>query len=336
MSTNSDPDAPDEQQDADAAPDDEDAGTTEQEQEHEQKSTSDTPTADVSSEASDEQAAAESDSDADADSPGDTEADSTAASADEEPSHPPAQFQAAITGGALKTALKTVSTLVDETRIHIDGSGLQMRAVDPANVGMTDLTVDAAAFESYAATAGLLGVDLERLEDIVKMANADDLVQVALDQESGKLVIHIDELEFTMACLDPDTIRAEPDIPDLDLPGEVIVEGDDIDRAVKAADMVSDHIKLGVDPDVEQFYVTARGDTDEVRLELEQEELVDLIPGAAGSLFSLDYLKDMNKAIPTNAEVTLELGEEFPLLLAYEFADGDGHVTQMLAPRIEE
>jgi proliferating cell nuclear antigen len=97
--------------------------------------------------------------------------------------------------------------------------------------------------------------------------------------------------------------------------------------------MVSDHIALGVDPDAEEFYVDAEGDTDDVHLELGREDLIDLTAGEARSLFSLDYLKDMNKAIPKDAEVTMELGEEFPVKLHFGFAEGDGHVTFMLAPR---
>ena len=57
--------------------------------------------------------------------------------------------------------------------------------------------------------------------------------------------------------------------------------------------------------------------------------------GAADSLFSLDYLKDMNKAIPSDAEVTIELGEEFPVKLHYQIAEGMGNITYMLAPRIQ-
>jgi len=99
--------------------------------------------------------------------------------------------------------------------------------------------------------------------------------------------------------------------------------------------MVSDHIALGVDATDEYFYVDAEGDTDDVHLELTEEDLIDLQAGDAHSLFSLDYLNDMNKAIPKDAEVTAELGEEFPVKLHFEIAEGLGHVTYMLAPRIQ-
>ncbi|WP_207586417.1 DNA polymerase sliding clamp [Halomontanus rarus] len=244
-------------------------------------------------------------------------------------------FKAIVSAETLSSTLDSVSVLVDECKIHLEEDGLQIRAVDPANVGMVDLSLEAAAFESYEADGGLIGVDLSRLEDIAGMAESGQLVQLELDEETRKLHIQIDGLEYTLALIDPDSIRQEPDIPDLDLPAEVILEGKDINRSVKAADMVSDHIALGVDDADEFFYVNAEGDTDDVHLELTLEDLIDLQVGPAHSLFSLDYLKDMNKAIPADAEVTLELGEEFPIKMHFSFAEGQGRVTYMLAPRIQ-
>jgi len=100
------------------------------------------------------------------------------------------------------------------------------------------------------------------------MADTGQLIQLELDEETRKLHIQIDGLEYTLALIDPDSIRQEPDIPDLDLPAEVVLEGKDVNRSVTAADMVSDHIALGVDKTDEFFYANAEGDTDDVHLEL--------------------------------------------------------------------
>ncbi|MGM0399206.1 MAG: DNA polymerase sliding clamp [Halobacteriota archaeon] len=244
-------------------------------------------------------------------------------------------FKAIVSADTLRTTLDSVSVLVDECKIHLNEAGLAIRAVDPANVGMVDLELDATAFESYEADGGLIGVNLTRLEDIAGMADAGQLVQLELDEETRKLHIKIDGLEYTLALIDPDSIRQEPDLPDLDLPARIVIEGRDIDRAVRAADMVSDHIALGVDASEELFYVDAEGDTDDVHLELGREDLIDLESGDAHSLFSLDYLKDMNKAIPKDGEVAVDLGEEFPVKMHFEIAEGLGQVTFMLAPRIQ-
>src|SRR6056297_3671858 len=198
-------------------------------------------------------------------------------------------FKAIVGASTFQDALDSVSVLVDECKIRLNEEELSIRAVDPANVGMVDLTLEAAAFESYEADGGVIGVNLARLEDIAGMANSGDLIHLELDEETRKLHIQIDGLSYTLALIDPDSIRQEPDIPDLDLAAEIVVEGADIDRAVTAADMVSDHIALGVDPDAEFFYVDAEGDTDDVHFELDTADLIGLQVGDAHSLFSLDY-----------------------------------------------
>jgi proliferating cell nuclear antigen len=248
-------------------------------------------------------------------------------------------FNAIVSAATLRDALDSVSVLVEECKVRLNDDGLAIRAVDPANVGMVDLVLDAAAFESYEADGGVIGVNLKRLEEIAKMANADDLVHLELNEETRKLHIQIDtadsRLSYTLALIDPDSIRKEPDIPDLDLPASIVLEGQQLDRGIKAADMVSDHISLRVDEDDETFHIEAEGDTDDVDLTLTRADLISLSAGPASSLFSLDYLKDMNKAIPKDAEVTVELGEEFPVKLHYQIAEGQGQITYMLAPRIQ-
>jgi proliferating cell nuclear antigen len=244
-------------------------------------------------------------------------------------------FSAIVRADTLQATLDSVGVLVEECKIHLDEGGIEIRAVDPANVGMVDLSLEADAFESYEADGGLIGVNLVRLADIAGMADSDQLVHLELDEETRKLHISIDGLEYTLALIDPESIREEPDLPDLDLPANIVIEGRDIDRAVTAADMVSDHIELGVDEGTETFYVSAEGDTDDVHLELDAGDLIDLVSGPASSLFSLDYLDDMNRAIPKDAEVTTELGEEFPVKLHFDIAEGEGSVTYMLAPRIQ-
>lgn len=244
-------------------------------------------------------------------------------------------FTAIVSSGTLLAALDSVSVLVDECKLRLDEDGVTIRAVDPANAGMVNLRLDTSAFESYESDGETIGVDLTRLEDIAGMANADDLIHLELDEKTRKLHIQIDGLEYTLALIDPDSIRQEPDLPDLDLSATIGIEGRDIDRAVTAADMVSDHIALGVDAEDEYFYVDAEGDTDDVHFELDHDELISLSAGDAHSLFSLDYLKEMNKAIPNDAEVSVELGEEFPVNLHFDIAAGDGSVTFVLAPRIQ-
>jgi proliferating cell nuclear antigen len=252
-------------------------------------------------------------------------------------------FKAIVGADTLRTVLDSVSALVEECRIHLNDDGITVRAVDAANVGMVHLHLDAEAFESYEADGGVIGVDLTRLNDIAGMADSGQSVSLVLDEETRKLEISIDGLEYTLALIDPDAIREEPDPPSLSLPAEIVLEAADFNRAVQAADMVSDHATLRVNAD-ETFVVEAAGDTDDVNLDLDREDLIDITvsatdgeeaPDAAASMFSMDYLNRVNKALPSGHEVTVRLGDEFPVKVEFPIAEGGGDVTYVIAPRIQ-
>jgi proliferating cell nuclear antigen len=104
---------------------------------------------------------------------------------------------------------------------------------------------------------------------------------------------------------------------------------------VKAADLVADHVRIRMEADDETFLIEAEGDIDAVALELGGDDIDIIAVGGANALFNLEYLKKMVRTVPKGTAVALELGEDFPLVLSYDLADGDGSVTRMLAPRIE-
>ena len=236
--------------------------------------------------------------------------------------------------------------LADEMKLHLDDSGLFGIVVDPANVGMVRNSLDRHALEHYSATGGVIGLNISRILDILGMGSKDDLVELTLDTETRKLHIQVGGLSYTLALIDPDSIRKEPEIPDdLDLPATMTVAFEDLKRGITAADMVSDHVRFRTGTSDEgklACYIEAEGDTDDVDLELTHKKLVaiDASPEDGNSLFSLDYFKDIVKPIPKDAEVRIELGEEFPIKLHYGHTEmGEdalaGDCTVMLAPRIQ-
>ena len=246
------------------------------------------------------------------------------------------QFEAAIEANRLQQVIEAAHAVVDECRVHLDTDGLIIRAVDPANVAMVDEHVSADAFETYDTDCGEVGIDLDRLSEVVGIADSgDDLVQFDLDAKTRKIDVQVNTIEYTLALIDPEAIRMEPDIPDLDLSASFSIGQDDFKRAIRAADMVSDHVWFRVDADEACFIAGAEGDTDDVELEVDGDDLENADLHEADSLFSLDYLKDLRKPIPKDTAVDVQLGKEFPVVLGFELADGAIDITYMLAPRIQ-
>ncbi|KAB2946648.1 MAG: DNA polymerase sliding clamp [Candidatus Methanoperedens nitroreducens] len=242
-------------------------------------------------------------------------------------------FKALIGAEKLKDSIESISTLVDEARFRLTSQGLSVKAVDPANVAMVSFELSKDAFESFDATEGELGIDLTKLIGVMEMAEKSDNIELELDEASHKLIVRMRGLAYTMSLLDPSSIRKEPKVPSLDLPAHIVIRGEDIKRAVKAAEKVSDYMSMGVKGDV--FFMEAEGDTDKVHVELGKSQLIDLQGTDAKSLFSLDYLSDMSKILGKSNEVNIDLGKDFPLKIRIKIAEGHGEVSYMLAPRVE-
>jgi len=233
--------------------------------------------------------------------------------------------------------LETLRSIVDEARIHFNDDGVTSTAADPASVAMIDEVLSAAHFESYDAGAVTIGVNLERFADVIDLGNTGDLARVRVDMESRKLWVDVaGKYHQRIALIDPDSIRKEPDIPDLDLPNEAVVEAGDFDDALGAVDLVTDHVKLGWDSDRELFVVQGLGDVDEAHVEFDFDDLVGGdFDDATASLYSMDYMEDLAKVMPSDAEVRIIFGEDFPAKLQYSSLEGDLNVTMILAPRIK-
>ena len=242
-------------------------------------------------------------------------------------------FKAVINAEALRDAIEAVSSLVDEVKFSLSEKGLELKAVDPANVAMVSLVVRPEAFDYFKVTPGEIGVDLVRLSDVLSMDDKGENVQLELDEENHKLKIGVGSLSYTLSLIDPTAIKKEPRIPELDLPAHVTLPGGELRRAVKAAEKVSDHVILGVSD--ESFYMEAKGDIDSLKLKIPSTELLGMKPGEARSLFSLDYLEDMSKAIGKATEVTLEMGIDYPLRVNFKLGQSID-ISYLLAPRIEQ
>ena len=242
-------------------------------------------------------------------------------------------FDSKITADTLRSIIDAVGILVDEAKIKVTKDGLGLKAVDPAHVAMVDLTIGKGAFDEFKGDEGEFGVDLEKLKDVLKLAGPDDEVHLKLDEKNNRLVVKIGNLTRRMSVVDVSNVT-DPKVPKLELPAKITLSVGELDRGIKASEAISDHVALVATP--EEFELVAEGDTDSVDLKLEKRMLGALeVKDKVRSLFSLDYFANMVKAAKSSQSLTIHLGSDYPVRLEFDIAKGNGHVTYLLAPRIE-
>ena len=242
-------------------------------------------------------------------------------------------FSAKVKSDVIKGIIDVASPLVNEVKFNITPKGMSLRAVDPAHVAMVDLQVNSKAFEEYKADEMELGVDLDKLSGIMKLANSGDMISLEFDEDTNRLVIKIGNLVRKMGLIDT---AGMPDskAPNLDLPAKIVVKASELTQGVRASEAVSDHLALSVDKDVFELY--AEGDTDTVNLKIPKDMLIELTSSNKHkSLFSIDYFSNMVKSVKGENPITITMGTDNPIKVDFDIADKKGHVSYLLAPRIE-
>jgi len=242
-------------------------------------------------------------------------------------------IDAIVTGDVLKSITKAMVALVSEARFHFTVDGLHSRAVDPANVAMVIVDVPKDSFEVYKVDEDkTIGVDVNRVYDISKSIKAGELVELKLEDESS-LRIKFGSVEYSVALIDPSAIRKEPKVPSLELPAKIVLNAGEFKKAITAADKISDHVVFKSDET--GFYIEAEGDVDRITFHMSEAELIEFNRAEARSMFSIEYLKEFVKVASTGDLLTIYLGNNYPVRLVFEVADGKVKVEYILAPRIE-
>ncbi len=242
-------------------------------------------------------------------------------------------LNAEIKSDVLKELVEIVGTIVDEVKINLDENGLSLKAVDPAHVAMVDLTLKSEGFESYEANETELGLNLNKIDQFLKLAGSGDIIKIVHDEEDNRLTMNVRNITQKMPLLDTAGMT-DPNVPSLDLPISLRIKGEHLLNGVKASENISDHISITANPD--GFEIFSEEDENEVEMSLGEDELEELSASEeVRSLFALDYFSDMVKCVSRDTILAIELGADYPIKIQFDFAEGNGNVRYLLAPRIE-
>lgn len=252
-----------------------------------------------------------------------------------------------------------ISGLIDEYRLHITENGWEIRVVDASNVWIADIRIPTTVFEQYDCSEDMkVGVNVDEWNDAIQ--NDSGQITYGFDT-SGDPQLSVGDTSVT--TIDPDSIRMEPDVSNLELDTTAVVE--DIELFTHFCNNTGSHIQISgsdegialhCEKDVSNDTLLLPDDNgSDVReytrdgysgslhdrvadMHESYETNEHLRSGIDVSLFSQDYLENAFKNLlvkhKRGVSYELELGTEFPLKL-HRRDDTDVEFTFMLAPRIQ-
>lgn len=236
---------------------------------------------------------------------------------------------------ALKAAIDSIVSLVEEGVFELKKDALHLRAMDPSKISMVSFTMPKSAFLEYNLEEERnLGINISQLSSVLSRGKRGEKAELTL--EEGRLVIKFFSAKHKRTFKIPlleigEGLQKEPPI---EFTHYVKIKADSFKEVLKDARLVSSHIKLFLDPN--NFVVDVKGDGGEVKAEFEKggEEIVDIkATKSAKATFPLEYLEDIVKASHSSSDIMINLETDKPLKIEY-LIEG-AKVVYYLAPRIE-
>lgn len=226
--------------------------------------------------------------------------------------------------------ISIISDLVIEVKININKEGMNIVAVDPANVAMIVFKLPATTFSQLEVQEETIGVNLENLKAVLRRCSANS--SLVLSTEDNLLIIEITDKikrKFTLTMLDLE--GKDKPIPNLEFNTKVEMTGHDFADAIEDCNIVSD--SCGFESSSNNFTVFAKGSLNSANLSYSSDELRIESPIESKSRYSLEYLQKMIKAAKLTDKVILNFSTDYPLKI--EFNTALMQLGFILAPRIE-
>jgi len=233
----------------------------------------------------------------------------------------------------LKDSISIISELVNETRIKVSSEGIELIAMDPANVAMVVFKLLPSAFTEYQVDSPVdIAVNLANLRQILRRANATDMLTLELEENKLKIQLKSSSTRtFSLPIIDIE--EKEQKVPELTFPVNIQMSSAILNEAINDAEIVAESVSFGAEPN--KFTLHAEGDLNSAAIDISGSENTKIeATEAVKSKYSVEYLKKMIEGSKLAENVTIQFNKDYPLKLTYSTVDRV-MLSFILAPRVD-
>jgi len=235
-----------------------------------------------------------------------------------------------------KDSISIISDLVSEAKFKVNNNGLELVAMDPANVAMVVFKMLSSCFtKCEVVDQEEIAINLNNLKQIIRRAKSDDVLTLETTDDS-KLKIQMKSntlRSFSIPTLDIE--ENEQKVPELTFPITVEMDSSLLAESIEDVSVVAESVTfLG---EKGQISVKAEGDLSKAFIEIKSDENTFIKTDSDDKFkakFSLEYLKKMINGGKLSNKVTLYFNTDYPLKLEYKLVDRLV-LSFILAPRVD-
>jgi len=235
-----------------------------------------------------------------------------------------------------KESISIISELVSEAKFKVTKDGLELVAMDPANVAMVVFKLLSSSFTEYSTTDNEeVAINLNNLKQILRRAKADDILRLETTEEN-KLKIEMKSntlRSFSIPILEIND--KEQKVPDLNFPIMVQTDSSVITESIEDVSVVAESVTfLG---EKGKLCVKAEGDLSKAFIEIRADDVTNIKVESEEKFkgkYSLEYLKKMIAGGKLSERASLFFNTDYPLKLEYKVTD-KFLLAFILAPRVD-
>jgi len=226
--------------------------------------------------------------------------------------------------------ISIISELVKEVRIKINKEGMNLTAIDPANVAMAYFSIPADLFSEFVVEKDeVLGVNLENLNSIMRRCKMGSSLIIEREDSSIKIIIN-DKIkrEFSLALMDVE--GDEKQMPAWEFKSVIKLDAQSFVDAIEDCAVVADACTFIAQPDK---FIIESSNLHSARTEFSSDE-AQIFSDNSSARFSLDYLSKFVKGAKIANRVEINFSDNHPMRL--NFPSGKVMLSFVLAPRVEQ
>jgi proliferating cell nuclear antigen len=210
----------------------------------------------------------------------------------------------------LKDSIAVISELVNEARFKLTRDGIELIAVDPANVAMVVFKLLSSCFTEYELEKDQeIAVNLSNLKQILRRVSASDIISLEV-ADGNKLKIELSggaKRTFSIPLIELE--EKEQRVPNLEFPVSITTQSSVLNAAISDADILAESVSF--EAESEKFTIAAEGDLSKAKIEIKSDEETKISSsGQAKAKYSIEYLKKMISAAKIANDVNISFSQD--------------------------
>ncbi|MFH1399237.1 MAG: proliferating cell nuclear antigen (pcna) [Candidatus Woesearchaeota archaeon] len=232
-----------------------------------------------------------------------------------------------------KDSISIISELVNEARFKVTPIGIELVAMDPANVAMVLYKLLSSAFVEYDVEGTTeMALNLSNLKQVLRRVKPEDMLSLELGENKLNVKLKSNTTRtFSLPIIELE--EKEQKVPELAFPVSITTSASILSDAIEDADIVGESVSFIAEPS--KFTLLAEGDLNKAQIVISADADTKIqVKEMVRAKYSVEYLKKMVQGGKLADKVTIQFNKDYPLKLDYTAVDKVS-VSFILAPRVE-